>query len=167
MAENRKNIRKGGRFCVAGAPNQQSCKNTTFTPGVTMHQFPANPVLREKWIKFVQRHRHDFHEPSKYASLCSAHFEDSCYTRPLAKRLDDLSNVSMNRVLIRGSIPTKDTTVVASSQTLSIRQKRQVCISEAKLGSPKIWACYANLKPSLFTFCKLTIFTVYEYGNFT
>ena len=124
-----------------------------------MHQFLANPVLREKWIKFVQRHRHDFHEPSKYASLCSAHFEDSCYTRPLAKQLDDLSNVSMNRVLIR--------TVVASSQTLSIRQKRQVCISEAKFGSPKIWACYANLNPSLFTFCKLTIFTVYEYGNFT
>ena len=48
MAEDRKNIRRGGRFCVAGAPNQQSCKNTTFTPGVTMHQFPANPVLREK-----------------------------------------------------------------------------------------------------------------------
>ena len=64
MAKNRKNIRRRGRFCVAGGPNQQNCKNTTFTPGVTMHQFPANPVLREKWIKFVQRHRHDFHEPS-------------------------------------------------------------------------------------------------------
>ena len=48
MVENGKNIMRGGRFCVAGAPNQQSCKNTTFTPGVTMHQFPANPVLREK-----------------------------------------------------------------------------------------------------------------------
>ncbi|KAK3729018.1 hypothetical protein QZH41_011470 [Actinostola sp. cb2023] len=31
-------------------------------------------------VKFAQRHRHDFREASKYASLCSAHFEDSCYT---------------------------------------------------------------------------------------
>ena len=50
MAENIKNIRRGGRYCVAGAPNEQSCKNTTFTPGVTMHQFPANPVLRENGL---------------------------------------------------------------------------------------------------------------------
>ena len=99
MAESKK--KKRGRFCVAGAPNQQSCKNNTFTPGVTTHQFPANPVLREKWVKFIQRHRHDFGEPSKYASLCSAHFEDLCYTSQLAMQLDDLSHRSMNRVLIR------------------------------------------------------------------
>ena len=124
MAESTKNNNRGGRFCVAGAPNQQSCKNNTFTPGITMHQFPADPVLREKWTKFVQRHRYDFCEPSKYASLCSAHFDDSCYTRRLATQLDDLSNVNMNRVLIRGSIPTRDTTVVtvASSETLRTTQ---------------------------------------------
>ena len=90
MAESTKNnkkLKRGGRFCVAGAPNQQSCKNNTFTPGITMHQFPADPVLREKWTKFVQRHRHVFREPSKYASLCSAHFDDSCYTRRLATQL--------------------------------------------------------------------------------
>ena len=32
-----------GRYCVAGAPNQQSCRNTSFTPGIRMHQFPSDP----------------------------------------------------------------------------------------------------------------------------
>ena len=38
--------RRGGRYCVAGTPNQQSCKNTSFTPGIRMHQFPSDPSVR-------------------------------------------------------------------------------------------------------------------------
>lgn len=91
-----------------------------------MHQFPSDASLREKWVKFVQRHRHDFREPSKYASLCSTHFEDSCYTRSLAPRLEEMSAVKLNRVLIKGSIPTRDTTDIATPNILSQRGKRQV-----------------------------------------
>ena len=78
MAEKKKPVREGGRYCVAGAPNNQSCTNTSYTPGISMHQFPVDRAVREKWLKFVQRHRLDFNEPiSKHAFLCSVHFERS------------------------------------------------------------------------------------------
>ena len=81
-----KAVQRGGRYCVAGAPNNQSCRNTSYTPRITMHQFPLDPKIRSQWLKFVQRHRVDFGEPiNKYASLCSAHFEPSCY--PVRLRL--------------------------------------------------------------------------------
>ena len=112
--------RRGGRHCVAGAPNNQSCQNTTFSPGITMHQFPTDPVLRDKWVKFVQRHRREFKPEGKYTSLCSAHFEASCYNFPI-----QLEGIQMNRVLIKGSVPTRDT-IIAQTQVLTNRGKRQV-----------------------------------------
>ena len=100
--------RRGGRYYVAGAPNNQSFQNTLFSPGITMHQFPTEAVLREKWIKFVQRHRRDFKPEGKYTSLCSAHFEASCYNFPI-----QLEGIQINRILIKGSVPTRDT-IIAS-----------------------------------------------------
>ncbi|KAL9985089.1 hypothetical protein ACROYT_G007453 [Oculina patagonica] len=91
-----------------------------------MHQFPSNRDLREKWVKFVQRHRRDFAEPSKYASLCSAHFEESCYSRRPFLKLEGMENLKMNRVLIKGSIPTRDSIVPAESEVLTDRRKRQL-----------------------------------------
>ena len=121
-----KTKRRGGRYCVAGAPNLQSCKNTTFTEGITMHQFPSDPVIRGKWVKFVQRHRHDFREASKYASLCSAHFEDSCYTRSMPLQLEHMKEAKVVRVLIKGSLPTRDTVVPTTPGPITNRRKRQV-----------------------------------------
>jgi len=73
-------IRHVGRYCVAGAPGSLCCKNNSYTEGITMQQFPKDPVLRSKWVKFVQRHRCDFNEPvCKYAALCSAHFEGNSF----------------------------------------------------------------------------------------
>ena len=100
--------RRGGRYCVAGAPNNQSFQNTLFSPGITMHLFPTDAVLREKWRKFVQRHRRDFKPEGKYTSLCSAHFEASCYNFPI-----ELEGIQMNRILIKGSVATRDT-IIAS-----------------------------------------------------
>ena len=35
MAANKEDLKKrGGRYCVAGTPNQESCKNTSYTPGI-------------------------------------------------------------------------------------------------------------------------------------
>ena len=89
MAANKKVLKKrGGRYCAAGTPNQESCKNTSYTPGITMHLFPTEPKCRAQWIKFVQRHRVDFGEPiNRYASLCSAHFEPSCFENSLARSM--------------------------------------------------------------------------------
>ena len=44
-----------------------------------MHAFPKNAKTRQKLVRFVQKHRVDFKEPTKHSSLCSAHLEDSCY----------------------------------------------------------------------------------------
>ncbi len=117
--------RRGGRYCVAGAPNKVSCMNTMFTPGIRMHQFPSDENVRRKWVKFVQRHRHDFGEPlSKYTSLCSAHFDESCYERRYSGMLTDENKMKV--VLRKGSVPTIDSTSIQKTETVTKRQKRQV-----------------------------------------
>ena len=71
MVESKKAVKAGGRYCVAGAPNKESCKNTSYTPGISMHTFPTERKVRAKWVKFVQKHRIDFGEPvSRYVALC-------------------------------------------------------------------------------------------------
>ena len=113
--------RRGGRYCVAGTPQKRSCKNTSYTEGIKMHSFPKDPEIRQKWVRFVQRHRVDFKKPTKHASLCSAHFEESCYLRRLSP------DSSCYRVLEKGSIPTKDTSFLEESpKDLTVREKRKV-----------------------------------------
>ena len=50
-------------------------------------------------MKFVEIHRpEDFKEPvNKHACLCSAHFEDSCFTRELTI-VESMSELNMCRV---------------------------------------------------------------------
>ena len=68
-----------GKYCVAGGPNHQSCKNNSLVPGISLHEFPKpGHKLRDVWVKFVQRHRHQW-QPSSYSALCSAHFEPNCF----------------------------------------------------------------------------------------
>lgn len=127
MAEKKRPVRKGGRYCVAGAPNNQSCTNTSYTPDISMHQFPVNPTVRAQWVKFVQLHRVDFGEPvAKCASLCSAHFEQSCYESSLAFSLDGMAQVKRNKVLIKGSAPTRHAVIPEGPEVLTERKRRQV-----------------------------------------
>ena len=126
-ASESKPIRRGGRYCVAGAPNNQSCKNTSYTLGIKMHQFPSDPKVRQQWVKFVQRHRVDFGEPvNKYAALCSAHFEPSCYSMAFGLSLEGMEQSNRNKVLLKGSIPTRHTVLPAVPEELSDRKRRQV-----------------------------------------
>ena len=125
MASSEK-VRRGGRYCVAGAPNNQSCTNSSNTPGIRMHQFPSDPVVRDKWVKFVRKHRRDFEPQSKYSSLCSAHFEESCYSRKLSVLSGMEEGTQIRAVLIQGAVPTRDTIVPAVPGVLSERSKRQV-----------------------------------------
>ena len=115
--------KKGGRYSVAGAPNHESCKNTSYMPGISMHLFPTEPTVRAKWLKFVWRHRVDFSEPiNKYASLCSAHFEPRCFENSLALSM----GYKRKRLLIAGSISTRDTVLFEGPEVLSARRKQQV-----------------------------------------
>ena len=68
MAESERKVPKsGGRYCVAGLPNNESCKDNTYTQCISMHTFPMDPGLRAQWVKYVQKHRVDFGEP---VSVC-------------------------------------------------------------------------------------------------
>lgn len=128
MEDSKKAGRRGGRYCVAGAPNNESCQNTSYTPGIKMHQFPSDPGLRGKWVQFVRRHRAGFNPTSKYTSLCSAHFEDSCYERSTSLLANvNLSEGSQFRTFLKkGSIPTRDAVVPPAPEVLTDRRKRQV-----------------------------------------
>ena len=129
MAESKKTERKGGRYCVAGAPNDQSCKNNSHTPGIRMHQFPTDLILRGKWIQFVRRHQANFNATSTYTSLCSAHFEESCYERPMLINVELPEGSKLWSFLKKGSIPTRDAVVPPAPEVLSERRKRQVSLS--------------------------------------
>lgn len=100
--------KSGGFYCVAGGPNQQSCKNSTSTEGISMHEFPSDEQTKKKWVDFVRRHRPDF-QPTRYSALCSIHFEAQCFNRMFS--LADLGGGSSSmtkskRRLEKGSIPT-------------------------------------------------------------
>ena len=54
MAESkRKPVKKGGRYCVVGTPNGESCTNTQYAPGISTHLFPLEPNVRAQLNLFV------------------------------------------------------------------------------------------------------------------
>ena len=108
MAESKAGKRQRGRYCVAGAPNQPSFRSRSFTPGIRMYKFPTDPVVRGKWVQFVRRH--DFKDPtSEYTSLCSAHFEESCFAKNLAVFSSmEAQDLKMNWCLKRDAVPTRE-----------------------------------------------------------
>ena len=93
---------------------------------ISMHQFPKNPVVQNKWVKFVQRHHADFQESSvtKYTSLCSTHFQESYYMRKIS--LDLGKHSKQDKVVIGGAIPTTDSVVHKGTDTLIEQRKHQV-----------------------------------------
>ena len=42
MAESQTCKRQRGQYCIAGAPNKQSCQNRAFMPGIHMYKFPKD-----------------------------------------------------------------------------------------------------------------------------
>ena len=116
-----------GKYCVAGFPGDVSCQNNSKTGGlISMHQFPSNDYYREKWIRFVQRH-HAGWQPSKSSTLCSAHFEPSCFEQRLDLNLGE-GDFRTRRFIKKDAIPTKDyeiwslyTAVFSSHEDCSLR----------------------------------------------
>lgn len=115
-----------GKYCVAGLPGDVSCKNNSKTGGlISMHKFPRNDYYREKWTRFVQRHRVGW-QPSKSSTLCSAHFEPSCFEQRLDLNLGG-GDFQTKRFIRKDAIPTKDCvedTPKSASQTE--RERRTV-----------------------------------------
>ena len=115
--------KSGGFYCVAGGPNQQSCKNSTSTEGISMHAFPSD--------KETRRHRPHF-QPTRYSALCSIHFEAQCFNRmfSLADLEGDSGSSSFaksKRRLENGSIPTiHAANEPEQKESVSERSHRQV-----------------------------------------
>lgn len=97
---------RGGKYCVAGGPNNASCTNGQHTKGVSIHNFPnANkePERHGAWVKFVRKHRPGWN-PSGTSILCGSHFEDSCFEQNRAIS----GSLGMSTRLKRDAVPTLD-----------------------------------------------------------
>ena len=124
MAEKRASS-TSATYCSAGNANMTNCENKTGTPGISMHYFPKDETLRQKWIRFVRIHRKDF-VPKKQSALCSAHFDESCFDIVGVPVYDSGKLVKPpKRQMINGSIPHKDSNVPRTSP-LSSRKRRKV-----------------------------------------
>ena len=129
MAETQNSRAKGkslGKYCVAGGPDNVSCKNNLKTPGISMHRFPSDSLVRAKWTSFVQRHRAQW-KPSSTSVLCSAHFVVSDFEQRLDLNLEDTEKFTTKRWLKKGSIPSVDCVILKpQAQDVSARERRQV-----------------------------------------
>ena len=114
----------GGQSCVAGAPNNESCTNNQHTEGISLHRFPKDPVVRKQWVNFVRRHRKEW-QPEKYPVLCSAHFEDSCYT----KNRQIAALLGIKSILHKKSVHKIDAAGTPEPEITSDRARRQVSLS--------------------------------------
>ena len=64
-----------------------NCNNSQTTPGITMHELPRNrPAVRRKWIKFIQFKQSDFLAAPHHAHLCSKHFSECDFAKPMEYR---------------------------------------------------------------------------------
>lgn len=114
--------RKSAKFCVAGGPGLVSCKNTTYTEGISMHLFPKDVTIRSQWERFVRRHWPYF-KATNVSVLCLVHLEQSCFQRVI-----NFGDAKQRRCLNKDAVPTVDLVLPSplQEQEQSERERRQV-----------------------------------------
>ncbi|XP_059061705.1 THAP domain-containing protein 2-like [Achroia grisella] len=80
--------------------SERKCENITF------HTFPKDSTIRQIWIRATRR---DNWIPSKYARICSKHFERNCFRK-----------TSRNVYLKAYSVPTLHITAKKSHDVIEI-----------------------------------------------
>ena len=118
--------RISGKYCVAGGPGNVSCKNNFKTEGVSMHMFPQEDAIREKWVRFVRRHQANW-QPSKTSVLCSVHFDASDFEQRLGLNLGGAESFKTKRWLKKSAVPSKDC-VEQQENVVTPRERRKVCV---------------------------------------
>ena len=73
-------VKKMVKRCVAAG-----CSNT-YRENLSFFKFPRDPVMRQKWVKQVQRTRAEWSGPSEHSVICSVHFTDDCFETNLAEK---------------------------------------------------------------------------------
>ena len=117
--------RSSGKYCVAGGPGNVSCRNNSKTEGIAMHMFPQEDVIRDKWVRFVRRHRADW-QPSKSSVFCSVHFDTSEFEQWPDLNLGD-GSFRTKRWLKKNAVPTKDC-VELQEIVVTPRERRKVYV---------------------------------------
>ena len=88
-----------------------------------MHMFPRDDVTREKWLRFVRRHREKWQPSKTSVLLCSpVHFELSDFEQRLDVNLGEGSSFQTKRWLKKDAVPTKDC-VQQQENTLTLREQ--------------------------------------------
>ena len=87
------------RRCVAAG-----CSTTT-GEGYSLHEFPRDIVIREKWTQAVKRFRDKWDGPSASSVLCSKHFEPECFVVE-GIRYRESMGIPAKKRLKSGAIPT-------------------------------------------------------------
>ena len=127
VANSVKRRSKGGKYCVAGGPNNVSCTNSQHMERVSIHRFPnakKKPQRLAKWVKFIRKYRLEL-KPSDTSVLCESHFEDSSFEHNRAIT----ASLGMNARLKHDAIPTLDNANKIQQQVetpVSSRQRRKV-----------------------------------------
>jgi hypothetical protein len=128
MASKGESSHRGGKYCVAGGPNNVSCTNGQHTKEHSIHHFPnatKEPERHAKWVKFVRKHRPGWN-PSETSILYGSHLEDLCFeqNRIIA------ASLGIKTRLKRDAIPTLDNAneVMQIEKSLSNRKRRKVRI---------------------------------------
>ena len=101
-------------------------RTVTRTEGISMHMFLRDDVTREKWVRFVRRHRAKW-QPSKTSVLCSVHFELSDFEQRLYLNLGEGSSFQTKLWLKNGAVPAKDC-VQQQENALTSREQRMVSV---------------------------------------
>ena len=102
MAESKTSKRQRGRYCVAGAPNQQSCQSRSFTLGIRMYKFPKDPVVRAKLNGFNSSA--DIDMTSRIRHLSTIRFVRTIWKNRVMRKTWPCSAVWRPRVLKRKTL---------------------------------------------------------------
>ena len=107
-------------YCAAGNPNMTNCANRTGMPGISMHYFPKDETLQQKWIRFVRIHKKDF-VLNKQSALCCSHYDESCFDIVGIPVYDESGRLlePPKRRLIPRSVQSKDSLVPWTSPLTS------------------------------------------------
>lgn len=121
---NGKRKREPGKRCVV-----MHCNNTN-NNGVSLHQFPKNEKIRQKWIEFVVRKRDPKSWTCGSGHICSDHFEHNNFENYYAK----ISGLSSKLVLRKDAVPSIQPPSPRTS-TDSEQQQQQVDFRNKKCRS--------------------------------
>ena len=114
----------GGKYCVAGTPNNASCTNTYYTEGIpkAMHVFSTNAETRRKWVSRKKTSK-NFTLDSIKALSSALNTSSSCYSSPSVP----IQGFKFRRKLHPGLVPIQDTVLPAGPAVLNEGRKGQLC----------------------------------------